>query len=200
MAARSGMKEVELSEIAQRKAKNSEVRLFAAMMLKDHSKANSELMSIAHQRNITLPASADNSIHGQTSGTGNTTNSSSGSTNTTSSGSTAGTNNQAADNSANSTSGNTNSDVTNSGNAIMSMDNDVSLAADKTMLMNASGAAFDRMYMKMMVEDHEKAVALFTSASKSEDSEVKLFAVKKLPTLEMHLSHAKSLSRKLNNQ
>jgi putative membrane protein len=79
------------------------------------------------------------------------------------------------------------------------MNDDMSLAADRTSLMNASGAEFDRMYMKMMVKDHEKAVALFTSASQSEDAEVKSFAAKTLPALKMHLTHAQSISNKLGN-
>jgi putative membrane protein len=51
-----------------------------------------------------------------------------------------------------------------------------------------SGADFDAEYSKMMMKDHEKAVGLFTEASKSTqlNSDLRDFASKTLPTLESH--------------
>ncbi len=54
-AASGGMMEVELGRIAQEKATNQQVKDFAAMMIKDHSAANEQLMSIAQGKNIQLP-------------------------------------------------------------------------------------------------------------------------------------------------
>ena len=48
------------------------------------------------------------------------------------------------------------------------------------------GAAFDRAYTQMMVQDHTTAINLFRQASKSKDSDVKAFADKTLPTLQEH--------------
>ncbi|GAB4017559.1 DUF4142 domain-containing protein [Spirosoma sp. KCTC 42546] len=55
-AANGGMLEVELGRLAQEKAASKDVKDFGAMMVKDHSKANEELKSIAATQNITLPS------------------------------------------------------------------------------------------------------------------------------------------------
>jgi len=52
------MAEVQMAELAKKKASNKEVKEFAEMMIKDHSKANSELKSIASQKNFKLPESS----------------------------------------------------------------------------------------------------------------------------------------------
>jgi putative membrane protein len=54
-AAQGGTAEVELGQIAQTKAANPEVKNFARMMVEDHTKANTELKSLAAKKNITLP-------------------------------------------------------------------------------------------------------------------------------------------------
>src|SRR5687767_3460523 len=54
-AASGGMMEVQLGELAQQKASSQQVKDFGAMMVRDHSKANEELKSIALNKNITLP-------------------------------------------------------------------------------------------------------------------------------------------------
>lgn len=55
-AANGGMMEVELGKYAQQNAMSQRVKGFGAMMLKDHSKANEALTTIAASKNITLPA------------------------------------------------------------------------------------------------------------------------------------------------
>lgn len=56
-----------------------------------------------------------------------------------------------------------------------------------------SGADFDSAYSKQMMEDHEKTVALFESASMSSDKELAAFAKKTLPTLKEHEQMADTL-------
>ncbi|WP_423149363.1 DUF4142 domain-containing protein [Rubrolithibacter danxiaensis] len=51
-----GIMEVQLGEIAQKNAQNQRVKNFGAMMVRDHSKANKELMMIASKKNITIPS------------------------------------------------------------------------------------------------------------------------------------------------
>src|SRR5438128_4445266 len=53
--ASAGMTEVQLGELAQQKASSQRVKDFGAMMVRDHSKANDELKSLAGMKNITLP-------------------------------------------------------------------------------------------------------------------------------------------------
>jgi putative membrane protein len=55
-AADGGMMEVELGNLAQQKATNQRVKDFGAMMVRDHSKANEQLRSLATSKNISLPA------------------------------------------------------------------------------------------------------------------------------------------------
>ena len=56
-AARGGLAEVDLGNMAKDKASNADVKQFGDKMVTDHGKANDELKSIAEQKNITLPSS-----------------------------------------------------------------------------------------------------------------------------------------------
>ncbi len=65
-------------------------------------------------------------------------------------------------------------------------------------LSKLSGAEFDKEYVKGMVEDHEKDVAEFKKQSTgAENSDVKAFAAKTLPTLESHLDQIKTINSKM---
>jgi putative membrane protein len=55
-AANGGMAEVELGKLAKEKGQRLDVKAFGEMMVKDHSKANDELATLAQAKNITLPA------------------------------------------------------------------------------------------------------------------------------------------------
>jgi len=128
-AASGGMMEVQLGELAQQKASSQRVKDFGAMMVRDHSKANDELKSMAGMKNITLPP-APGEDH---------------------------------------------------------MEHIKKLSAK-------SGAAFDKDYMKMMVDDHQEDVDKFEKCSKdAKDADLQAFASKTLPVLRMHLDSAKSI-------
>lgn len=61
-------------------------------------------------------------------------------------------------------------------------------------LNSYTGADFDKEYMDLMVSDHENAVDLFEDAAENaEDSEIRAFAAKTLPSLQKHLEHAKTV-------
>lgn len=70
--------------------------------------------------------------------------------------------------------------------------------AVKQKLSGLQGAAFDREYAKEMAKGHDKAVALFESASQTPQmpTELKEFAASTLPTLEKHQEMAHSLHDK----
>ena len=63
--------------------------------------------------------------------------------------------------------------------------------AEVAKFQKLEGAAFDRTYSSMMVQEHTNAIALFERASKSKDADVRAFAEKTLPTLRDHLRMSK---------
>ncbi len=69
---------------------------------------------------------------------------------------------------------------------------------DAARLAGMNGADFDRSYMMMMVNDHQKVVSMFEKYSgEASDPDVRAFARKMLPTLQDHLKMARELSGKL---
>lgn len=58
-AANGGLAEVALGKLALNKTSNASIKDFANMMVTDHGQANTELMSIASAKNITLPTEPD---------------------------------------------------------------------------------------------------------------------------------------------
>ena len=54
------MMEVELARYVQQHAQNQRVKNFAAMLVKDHTTANTELKTIASNKNIPLPTTMEN--------------------------------------------------------------------------------------------------------------------------------------------
>ena len=55
-AAKGGMMEVEWGKLAAQHAQNADVKKFGNRMVTDHSKANSELMALAKEEGVSLPA------------------------------------------------------------------------------------------------------------------------------------------------
>jgi len=69
-----------------------------------------------------------------------------------------------------------------------------------TRLGKLEGQDFDRDYMKQMVEDHEKAISLFESYTKTgSNKELVDFAREALPVLREHLKEAKSICEKIKS-
>jgi putative membrane protein len=68
-------------------------------------------------------------------------------------------------------------------------------------LQRLSGARFDRVYMRHMVNDHRKTVALFERASRSaQDRDLRAWAAGKLPALREHLAMATDIYRQVGGQ
>ena len=55
-AAKGGMMEVEWGKLAAQNGQNADVKKFGNRMVTDHSKANNELMALAKEEGVTLPA------------------------------------------------------------------------------------------------------------------------------------------------
>lgn len=61
-------------------------------------------------------------------------------------------------------------------------------------IQKLKGPAFDRAYMKTMIDDHAATIALFEDASRSiDDAEVRQFVDATLPVLREHAEAAKAL-------
>jgi putative membrane protein len=58
-AARGGMAEVKLSQLAADRATNDAVKQFAQRIVQDHGKANDELAQLAQQKGLTMPKDMD---------------------------------------------------------------------------------------------------------------------------------------------
>jgi len=68
-------------------------------------------------------------------------------------------------------------------------------------LSRLQGEEFDRHYMKMMVEDHEKDVSMVEDyAKKAMDPAIKKFCEDTLPTLREHLKMAKEVNDTVNKK
>ena len=59
-AAKGGMMEVTMGQVAEQKAQSDDVKSFGKRMVTDHSKANDELKSIASKKGIQLPSKEHN--------------------------------------------------------------------------------------------------------------------------------------------
>lgn len=56
-AAQGGMAEVQIGQLVQQKSSNPQVKQFGQMLMQDHQTANQQLMQIARQSNMQVPAS-----------------------------------------------------------------------------------------------------------------------------------------------
>lgn len=80
------------------------------------------------------------------------------------------------------------------------MEPDAKHKAMNEKLSAMSGMEFDMMYLKAMVKDHEKTVALLTKESNNgKDADAKALAAKTLPTVQMHLDMAKKMMDSMKN-
>jgi putative membrane protein len=74
---------------------------------------------------------------------------------------------------------------------------DQSHAAQKQQLLQMDTAAFDSAYIHAQVTDHQAAVKLFSNEiSNGKDQQVKDYANKYLPHIQMHFSRADSTSKR----
>jgi putative membrane protein len=164
-AAQGGMTEVALSKLAEQRASNAQVKSFAQQMVKDHTKANQELTSLAGRKSITVSSRTLE----------------------------AGPNDMAADANPGTTGqqdpGSGSPSGTLTGQTLDKAKSDAhgEHQAKMDKLSKLSGAEFDREYMRCMLEDHDRTIALFRrQADQGKDRDLKAFAAKTLPTLTEH--------------
>jgi putative membrane protein len=64
-----------------------------------------------------------------------------------------------------------------------------------------AGQEFDEKFSEMMVKGHEEAVSkMQDAAEKANNPEIRAWAANMVPTLKMHLEHAKGLKAKIENK
>jgi putative membrane protein len=132
-AANGGMMEVEAGKVAADKAQSKAVKDYAAMMVKDHTKAGDELKALAASKSVTLPA-------------------------------------------------------------MLAEDEQKHL----TDMSAKTGADFDKHYVDMMVDDHDKTIKMFEDEAKDgKDADAKAWAAKTLPTLKQHQDAIKAIKDKM---
>ena len=69
------------------------------------------------------------------------------------------------------------------------------------MIRDYTGADFDKMFVKHMIDDHEKDIKLFTRAAKElQNEKLKDFAEKTLPGLKEHQDMAKKIHERLDKR
>jgi len=67
-------------------------------------------------------------------------------------------------------------------------------------LSKLEGSAYDRAYMRFMVESHEKALSMYESwAGKAKDSDLAAHVKRTIPKLKEHLEEARNISNKLKS-
>lgn len=64
-AAADGLAEVELSRVAQQQASDPQVKAFADRMLRDHGKANDDIMQLASARGVTVDSAPSSALRRQ---------------------------------------------------------------------------------------------------------------------------------------
>lgn len=65
---------------------------------------------------------------------------------------------------------------------------------DYAQLKGLKGADFDRMYVQVMLKDHQEDTKLFQDYAKTgDDPHIKAFAAKTAPVIEKHLKHVQDL-------
>lgn len=132
-AAQGGMAEVKAAQLAQQKTKSPAVKAFAQRMIADHTKNNSELVSILRTEGVTPPG-----------------------------------------------------------------DVNARQMAEMARLKATSGGAFDGVYLKGQVADHQQMIALLQQeASSGKDPKLVAFAKATMPVVQQHLALAKQDSSKM---
>ena len=70
--------------------------------------------------------------------------------------------------------------------------------AQKDELAGKQGSGFDKDYARLMVQDHEKTVAIFKrQAARAHDPSIRKYAQGSLPVLESHLADAKKMAKQV---
>ena len=180
--------EVEAAQIALEKSKSENVIDFANMMVTDHGKATDQLKDLAGKKRVELPMMVDSdkdwaAPENSAAKTESDAEEQAGSQSGAGRDKTGNTANQNQNASAGST----------TGGASAGNPKYISHQNKLNKLRMRTGNDFDLEYMKMMVKDHQDAIALFTKGANISDPDVKAFAEQTLPVLKKHQKESNTL-------
>jgi putative membrane protein len=181
-AAESGMMEVEHGKMAASKASNAQVKAYANKLVKDHTAANNQLMSLAKRKQISIAGQMNHGSgdRGSVGAKGDATADTK----------TGGSRPQPP--------GGNPTGTTGASNRVQSTGEARAQAGHDQPWMSQTGAAFDKGFIEAQVKMHQDAVALFEKeANGGSDADLKAFAAKQLPGLRAHLKQAQDLQSKL---
>jgi putative membrane protein len=188
----SNQKEIDIAKLAAGRAASADVKAFANQLVTDHTKALATAKSYATKKNITLssPSKSDTPSMQQRTQSSQTTGRPEDGTKRTDT--------QDRTDTQTRTETPSRTETTQAGRA-GNVAADTDHSAHMTDLSAKSGAEFDKAFMQMMVENHEKGVALFERQSQAKlgDQELQRFINDTLPTLRRHLGRAKEINAKV---
>lgn len=173
--AKEGQQEVSTAQMAADKATDSQVKAFAQKLVSDHTQANQELMQLAQQKGVNVGMGME-THHRDSSSQQSSTNTSS-----------------------SSQPGNTQTSRTDQTSSSTSSSSHAGMAGDSKLMgryAKMQGAEFDRAFVRDQVAHHEKDIKEFEKQSRTaQDSDLRAFIDKTLPTLRQHLETARSLQQ-----
>ena len=174
-AIRGGMVEVRMGQLAMERAQNPQVKQFGQRLVDDHKKASQDLRQIAKRKGMDLPEPSDR-IAGIDTDADRTP-----------------------------VRGDTDNDADRtevrektSKEAAKAEGEHAGHKAQLKKLEGLSGTDFDREFVSMAVKEHQQDVSKFEKASeKCEDTELKAWIQKTLPTLRDHLQTGQRLQAQI---
>ena len=170
-----GMKEIQLSGIANDQSNNAKIKAYAKMIIDDHAKTNAALKALAKVKNISLPM--DNPQGGQRPD---------------------GRIDSAPENMRDTTRNQNQGEAVGKISNINRNENTVSeeeIRSKIEQLKTVKGKDFDQAYILAMKNNHQEMIALFQEGTKSSDSGVRDFALKYLPKLKTNLAKITAMQR-----
>jgi predicted outer membrane protein len=200
-AAESSQKEIAIARLAAERATQPDVRSFAQELVSSHQRMASELTQIAQRKGVPL----DSMSQGGMASTGSSTTMeasrnagiakdhgaprATGAAGTANTGASTG----VSPNASTATSG---SETSTGASTTAGLPSDMASDRDYRRLARASGEEFDREYVDLLVEQHERDVRMFEKAAQNaQDNDVRTFASNHLPALQTHLDRANSLMK-----
>ncbi|MDB6167658.1 MAG: hypothetical protein JWM88_522 [Verrucomicrobia bacterium] len=189
-------KQIALSELAQTRASNPQVKSFAEQLVTEHTRMTTDLTALGGADMQGVARSSSKTTDSAAAWNGSSANSAA--TSDTTSAGVAYNSPMQSNSSTRDTTTVADSGTPSGAYAGKSDDAEGHHGWAYKRLASKSGADFDKAYLKAIIDEHEDAIKQFEKASKNnDDPAVQSFAAKYLPTLRQHLTQAQELQKTL---